>query len=118
VLRAVYVRKLKPDITIDQFVESWMPEQHTRLSYPAAVSIAQSLTNPRQVISVFDVDVDVDVEASRFAEVLPGIVHPDSEARLASIVESTQLEGVFALVDQFGTGHADAEAAGRPSTSE
>lgn len=113
-LRAVYVRKLKPDITIDQFVESWMPEQHTRLSYPAAVSIAQSLTNPRQVISVFDVDV----EASRFAEVLPGIVHPDSEARLASIVESTQLEGVFALVDQFGTGHADAEAAGRPSTSE
>jgi hypothetical protein len=114
VLRAVYVRKLKPDITIDQFVESWMPEQHTRLSYPAAVSIAQSLTNPRQVISVFDVDV----EASRFAEVLPGIVHPDSEARLASIVESTQLEGVFALVDQFGTGHADAEAAGRPSTSE
>jgi hypothetical protein len=114
VLRAVYVRKLKPDITIDQFVESWMPEQHTRLSYPAAVSIAQSLTNPRQVISVFDVEV----EASRFAEVLPGIVHPDSEARLASIVESTQLEGVFALVDQFGTGHADAEAAGRPSTSE
>ncbi|MDT5075994.1 MAG: hypothetical protein QOJ80_631 [Mycobacterium sp.] len=113
-LRAVYVRKLKPDITIDQFVESWMPEQHTRLSYPAAVSIAQSLTNPRQVISVFDVEV----EASRFAEVLPGIVHPDSEARLASIVESTQLEGVFALVDQFGTGHADAEAAGRPSTSE
>jgi hypothetical protein len=114
VLRAVYVRKLKPDITIDQFVESWMPEQHTRLSYPAAVSIAQSLTNPRQVISVFDVEV----EASRFAEVLPGLVHPDSEARLASIVESTQLEGVFALVDQFGTGHADAEAAGRPSTSE
>jgi hypothetical protein len=114
VLRAVYIRKLKPDITIDQFVESWMPEQHTRLSYPAAVSIAQSLTNPRQVISVFDVDV----EASRFADVLPGLVHPDSEARLASIVESTQLEGVFALVDQFGTGHADAEAAGRPSTSE
>lgn len=113
-LRAVYIRKLKPDITIDQFVESWMPEQHTRLSYPAAVSIAQSLTNPRQVISVFDVDV----EASRFADVLPGLVHPDSEARLASIVESTQLEGVFALVDQFGTGHADAEAAGRPSTSE
>lgn len=113
-LRAVYVRKLKPDVTIHQFVESWMPEQHTRISYPAAVSIAQSLTNPREVISVFDVDV----EASHFADVVPDLVHPDSEARLASIVESTQLEGVFAIVDQFGAGHADAEAAGGPSTPE
>jgi len=113
VLRAVYVRKLKPDVTIEQFVESWMPERHTPRSYPAAVSIAQSLTNPRQVISVFDVDVD----PSRFADVLPELVHPDAEARLASIVESTQLEDVFAIVDQFGAGHSDAEAARGPSTS-
>lgn len=99
-LRAVYVRTLKPGVTDEQFVESWMPEQHTRSSYPATVTIARSLADPRQVLSVFDIDVD----PSGFADVLPKLVHPDSEARLAAIVESTQVQDVFAVADQFGAG--------------
>jgi hypothetical protein len=50
------------------------------------------------VLSVFDIDVD----PSAFADVLPELVHPDSEARLAAIVESTQVQDVFAVADQFG----------------
>lgn len=99
-LRAIYVRTLRPGITDEQFVASWMPVQHTRSSYPAAVTIARSLTNPRKVLSVFDIDVD----AERFADVLPDLVHPDAEAKLAAIVESTQIEEVFAVADHFGAG--------------
>lgn len=101
-LRAIYVRTLKPGITDEQFVASWMPEQHTRSSYPAAVTVARSLANPRQILSVFDIDV----EPQRFADVLPDIVHPESEARLTAIVESTQLADVFVIADRFG---ADAD---------
>jgi hypothetical protein len=103
VLRAVYVRTLNPGVTDEQFVNAWMPEQHTRSSYPAAVTIARAVANPSQVLSVFDINVD----PARFNDVLHDLVHPDSEATLAAIVESTQLEGLFSLVDQFG-------AVGRP----
>jgi hypothetical protein len=101
-LRAIYVRTLKPGITDEQFVAAWMPEQHTRSSYPAAVTLARSLVNPRQVLSVFDVDV----EPERFADVLPDLVHPDSEDRLAEFVESTELADVYVVSDQFGAGAA------------
>ncbi|MGH3638725.1 MAG: hypothetical protein ACRDUX_06820 [Mycobacterium sp.] len=97
-LRAIYVRTLKPGITDEQFVASWMPDEHTRSSYPAAVTVARSLANPRQVLSVFDIDVNPE----RLADVLPDLVHPDSEARLAVIVESTQIEDVFTIADHFG----------------
>jgi hypothetical protein len=97
-LRAIYVRTLNPGVTDEQFVTSWMPPRHTRASYPAAVTVARSVAEPRQVLSIFDVDVD----ASRFAEVVPELVHPDSEARLEAIVEATQFEGWYEVVDEFG----------------
>jgi hypothetical protein len=31
-------------------------------------------------------------------------VHPDSEARLAAMVESTQIENIFTVADHFGAG--------------
>lgn len=97
-LRAIYVRTLNPGVTDEQFVQSWMPPQHTCATYPAAVTVARSVAEPRQVMSIFDVDV----EASRFAEAVPELVHPDSEARLAAIVEATQFEGLYEVADEFG----------------
>ena len=99
-LRAIYVRTLQPGITDEQFLAAWMPEQHTRSSYPAAVTVARSLANPRQVLSTFDIDVD----PGQFTEMLPDLVHPESETRLAEIVETTEIEGLFAVVDHFGDG--------------
>jgi hypothetical protein len=98
VLRAIYVRTLNPGVTDEQFVNAWMPEQHTRHTYPAVVTIARSAANPNEVLSVFDIDVNPEL----FGDVLHDLVHPDSEARLAALVESTQLEGLFDVVDQFG----------------
>lgn len=97
-LRAIYVRTLKEGVTDDEFVTAWMPEQYTRATYPATVTIARAVANPNQVMSVFDVDVD----PARFGDVLPSLVHPDSEARFAAIVDSTEFEGLFTTVGQFG----------------
>jgi len=101
VLRAVYVRTLKPGVTDEQFIEAWMPPGTTLDSYPARVSISHSLTDERQVISVFEVDVP----AEHLADALPGLVHPDSAQRLSDVVESTQLEAVYEEATSFGKPH-------------
>ena len=100
-LRAVYVRTLKPGVTDEQFIEAWMPPGTTLDTYPARVSISHSLADERQVISVFEVDVP----AGRLADALPGLVHPDSAQRLSDVVESTQLEAVYEETASFGKPH-------------
>ncbi|MGH3608371.1 MAG: hypothetical protein ACRDRD_09845 [Pseudonocardiaceae bacterium] len=100
-LRAVYVRTLKPGVTDEQFIEAWMPPGATLDSYPARVSISHGLADERQIISVFEVDVPVE----HFAEALPGLVHPDSAQRLSEVVESTQLEAVYEDTTLFGKSH-------------
>jgi hypothetical protein len=98
-LRATYVRTLKPGITDEQFIDAWMPRGLTLDSYPARVTISRSLTEERQIISTFELDMPAD----RLADALPTLVHPDSAQRLAEIVESTQLEAVYKDMTTFGT---------------
>lgn len=97
-LRAVYVRTLKPNVTDEQFIDTWMPPDATRETYPARVTISRSLTNPRQITSIFEIDVP----REEFASALPSLVHPDSTQRLAEVVESTELESVYEDTATFG----------------
>lgn len=97
-IRATYVRTLKPGTTDQEFIHAWMPDGTTIDTYPARVSIGRSIADPDQVISVFEVDVPPE----RMPEVLPTLVHPESEARLAVIVHSTQLESLAVETCTFG----------------
>ncbi|MBN6038285.1 hypothetical protein [Amycolatopsis sp. 195334CR] len=45
----------------------------------------------------------MDCTAAEFPGLLSSLVHPDSAARLAEIVESTQLEAVFEDTAAFGS---------------
>jgi hypothetical protein len=98
-LRAVYVRTLKPGVTDDEFIQAWLPPGLTTDSYPSRVSISHNLTDQRQIISIFEVDTT----PQDFPQVVASLVHPDSAARLAEIVESTQLEAVFGDTAAFGS---------------
>lgn len=97
-LRATYVRTLKPGVTDQQFIDAWMPAGVTLDSYPARVTIGHSLADERQIMAVFEVDVSSD----HLADALPSLVHPQSVERLAQVVESTQLEAVFEDAITFG----------------
>jgi hypothetical protein len=98
-LRAVFARTLKPGVTDEEFIRAWLPPGLTTDSYPSGVSISHNLTDQRQIISIFEVDTT----PRDFPEVLAALVHPDSAARLAELVESTQLEAVFEDTATFGT---------------
>jgi len=89
-LRAVFVRTLKPGVTYQQFRDAWMPEQ-VYGRYPAKTSVGRNVGDDRQVITV----LEMDVSAEEFTLVAPTLTRPDAVDRLAEIVESTQLEGVY-----------------------
>jgi len=90
VLRAIFVRTLKQGVTYEQFKEAWAPEGMDA-SYPAKVSIGHNVMNDRQVITV----LELDVSPSEFEAMASTLARPDALDRIAELVESTQLEGVF-----------------------
>lgn len=89
-LRAVFVRTLKPDVTYQQFKDAWVPEG-MRGAYPAAARVARNLADGRQVITIIEMDVPADGVTAAVAS----LTRPDALDRLAEIVETTQLEGIY-----------------------
>jgi hypothetical protein len=89
-LRAVFVRTLKPGVTYQQFRDAWLPEGLIG-QYPATVRVARNVANDRQVITI----IELDVPPAEFRPASASLTRPDALARLAEIVETTQLEGVY-----------------------
>jgi hypothetical protein len=86
----VFVRTLKPGVTYQQFREAWVP-QGLSGRYPATVRVARNIANDRQVITI----IELDVPAAEFRSASAALTRPDALARLAEIIETTQLEGVY-----------------------
>ncbi|MEV0613501.1 hypothetical protein AB0I81_09265 [Nonomuraea sp. NPDC050404] len=88
-LRAVFVRTLKAGVTYERFKQAWVPEELD--GYPAKVSVSRSLADDRQVITVLELDMSLaEFEGKRGA-----LTRPDALERLAEIVETTELEGLY-----------------------
>lgn len=60
-------------------------------SYPARARVARNVANGRQVITI----IELDVPAGEFRAASSSLTRADALARLADIVESTELEGVY-----------------------
>ncbi len=89
-LRAVFARTLKPGVTYEQFKHAWMPERVDG-EYPARTSVGRSVSNDRQVITILELDMSVE----EFGAVAASLTRPDALERLAEIVETTELEGLY-----------------------
>ncbi len=89
-LRAVFVRTLKPGVTYEQFKDAWLPEGiHGR--YPTTARVARSIADDRQVITI----IELDVPPAEFKTASASLTRSDAAERLDEIVASTQLQGVF-----------------------
>ncbi|MCG7310531.1 hypothetical protein [Brachybacterium sp. ACRRE] len=95
---ACYARTLRPGISLDDFIAAWMPPGRSEVDYPVRCRLATDPLNPRSVLSLFEIDAP----SEKLAEIIPTLVHPDSEARLERIVETTALAGVFEVDREFG----------------
>jgi hypothetical protein len=95
-LRAVFVRTLKPGVTYEQFKDAWLPGD-AGARYPARASVGRNVSDDRQVITILELDMSL----AEFQDARAGLARPDALERLAEIVESTQLEAVYEEV--FGS---------------
>jgi len=90
---SVFVRRLKPGATFQDFVREW--EADEGFGVPTRVFNAQSLTDPRDIISIGFVAVGADQVRHWLSTV------PASEAvrheRIDSVIESTTLRCMYEL---------------------
>ena len=90
---SVFVRRLKEGRTFAEFVEEW--EADEGFGVPTRVFNAQSLDDPRDIISVGFVDVSVDA----LAEGLAAAAASESvrHDRIDTVIESTSLRCMYEL---------------------
>lgn len=98
-LRAVYVRTLKPGVSDEDYIAAWMPDGATKESYPGRMQIAHAATNERQTITTIEIDVAI----ADVVDALGALVRPDWRDRVAEVIESTELETVFTDSTAFGS---------------
>jgi hypothetical protein len=89
VIVAAYARTLRPGVSLDQFIAAWMPEGDD--PYPARWEVAIDPTDDRRVLTL----VRFDGTLSRLQDAMPRLVHPESAARLDTVVESTELQSIY-----------------------
>jgi len=89
-LRAVFVRTLRPGVTYEQFKRAWVPERIDG-RYPARASVARNVADDRQVITILELDMSL----AEFQDQRASLTRPDALDRLAEIVQTTELEGLY-----------------------
>jgi len=90
---AVFARRLRPGVSVEQFVGAWAPEGDA--PYPAGVEVALDPADDRRILTVIRLDGGM----PEFRAAIPRLIHPESRERLAELVESTELEGVYETAD-------------------
>ncbi|MGN9844240.1 hypothetical protein ACTMTI_39565 [Nonomuraea sp. H19] len=88
-LRAVFVRTLKAGVTYEQFKDAWVPEDMD--GYPAKVSVSRDVADDRQVITV----LELDMSPAEFEDKQAALTRSDALERLAEIVHTTELVGLY-----------------------
>jgi hypothetical protein len=90
---AVFARRLRPGVSVERFVRAWAPDGDE--PYPAGVEVALDPADDRRILTV----IRFDGSMPEFRAAIPRLIHPESRARLAELVESTELEGVYETAD-------------------
>jgi len=98
---SVFIRRLKPGATFEDFVREW--EADEGFGVPTRVFSAQSLTDPREIVSIGFVAVG----AEQLAQWLS--TAPASEAvrheRIDTVIESTTLRCMYELRTEHDFSH-------------
>jgi hypothetical protein len=89
VIIAVFARRIRPGVSVDDFVTAWAPDNGQ--PYPADVEVGLDPADNRRILTIIRFDGDMQA----FQAAMPRLIHPESHQRLAELVESTELESVY-----------------------
>lgn len=96
-LCSILVRRLKEDMTYDDFQRAWFPDQG--FGVPARVRNARRVDDPHELVSVGFVDLPVEELATGLERV--AAAERVRHDRIAEVVESTLLTGIYEVLDDY-----------------
>ena len=109
---AVLIRRLRPGKTYEEFVDAWYPDKGFGIGGRGPL-VARSVTDERELLTFSFVDVhsadDLEAGMKRIAE-QESVRHD----RIAEVIESTTVSGLFEQLDEFDFATDESVAAGRP----
>ena len=109
---SVLARTLRPGATYSDFVDAWYPERGFGVPGRGPYT-ARSIADERQILAVGFVDVP---DRRALDEGLARVAAQEAvrHARIDEVIESTQLRGIYELLDEFDFSTDESVARGRP----
>ena len=110
---SVLARRLKPGKTYEDFLAAWYPDKG--FGFPGRGPIlARDPHDDREILAVGFVDLP-DAAALDDALARVGAQEVVRHDRIAAVIESTSLRGIYEVVDEFDFSTDEAVARTRPS---
>lgn len=72
VIIAVFARRVRPGVSVDDFVTAWAPD--TGQPYPAGVEVGVDPADDRRILTIIRFDGDIPA----FHAATPRLIHPES----------------------------------------
>jgi len=110
---SVLARRLKPGKTYEDFVAAWYPDKGFGIPSRGPI-LARNTADEREILAIGFIDLpdrqSLDEAMARIAA-----QEADRHDRIAAVIESTTLRGIYEVSDEFDFSTDATVAAGRPA---
>lgn len=110
---SVLARRLKPGKTCEDFVAAWYPDKGFDVPTRGPI-LARNIADDSEILAIAFIDLpdrpSLDEAMARIAE-----QEQARHERIAEVIESTELRGIYEVSDAFDFSTDAAVAAGRPA---
>jgi hypothetical protein len=110
---SVLVRRLKPGRTYDDFVRAWYPATGFGIHGRGPI-LARNVADEREIIAVALMELDTGETLEHMMARVAGSEATRHE-RIDDVIESTELRGIYEVVDEFDFSTDESVARGRPA---
>jgi hypothetical protein len=110
---SVLVRRLRPGKTYDDFVDAWYPDRGFGFDGRGPI-LARSLADDREILAFGFVDLP---DRAAVRDALTRVAQQEAvrHERIDAVIESTELRGIYEIVDEFDFSTDESVARGRPA---
>jgi len=111
-LISVLVRRLKPGKTYEDFLDAWYPDKGFGFGGRGPI-LARNVDDDREIVAV----ALMDLKRDELPAAMERIAAQESvrHDRIAEVIESTALRGIYEVADEFDFSTDETVAGGRPA---
>ena len=109
---SVLVRRLRPGKTYDDFVDAWYPDKGFGFGGRGPI-LARNLEDDREILAIGFIDLERDELPAAMERV--GAQEAVRHDRIAEVIESTTLRGIYEIEDEFDFSSDETVSRARPT---